>query len=79
MEDEVKEIGNGIDLVETTDHSMDFEYYFKKSLKRFWFYILNNLSDCCIECRQETDRMETERPAGRIPQHSKAKMLGPQT
>lgn len=64
--------------METIGHSKDLEYYSKKSLKRFWFCILNNLSGCCIECRQETDRIETEKPAGRIPYHSKGEMIGPQ-
>lgn len=56
MEDEVKEIGKGEDLVETMGYSMDFEYYSKKSPKRLWLYILNNLSGCCIDCSKRQNR-----------------------
>lgn len=53
MEDGVKEIGKGAGLVETMSHSTDFEYYSKKSLQRFCFYILNSLPGCSVESRQE--------------------------
>ena len=38
--------------------SMDFAFYSKKSLNRFYFDILKDSSGCCLECRQERDKNE---------------------